>query len=78
MKTLIIFLVTALISSTLAHGKRKTCDEAPEQGECDAYFPKWYYHPQTQHCYMFVYGGCRGNGNRYDTEQECLDNCKKD
>ncbi|GBN91755.1 hypothetical protein AVEN_62095-1 [Araneus ventricosus] len=75
MKICILFLIVALVSATLVDSE-KTCDGKPDGGVCDAYFPKWYYNMLTGHCYMFIYGGCGGNGNKYDTEQECLDSCK--
>ncbi|GFU13369.1 carboxypeptidase inhibitor SmCI [Nephila pilipes] len=53
----------------------KTCLSRPETGMCRAYFPMWYYDATTGKCKTFVYGGCQGNGNRYRTEQECLENC---
>nr|XP_042897682.1 actinia tenebrosa protease inhibitors-like [Parasteatoda tepidariorum] len=53
----------------------KSCSGEPETDVCDAYFPSWYYESKSGSCKRFVYGGCGGNGNRYDTEEECLQTC---
>ncbi|NXN66962.1 SPIT2 inhibitor, partial [Himantopus himantopus] len=44
-------------------------------GPCRASFPRWYYVPVNQTCRQFIYGGCRGNKNNYQNEEECLNRC---
>lgn len=46
-----------------------------EQGPCRTYFIYWYYDMQANACAQFWYGGCQGNGNRFETEDECKDTC---
>ncbi|GFW45637.1 kunitz-type serine protease inhibitor A [Trichonephila clavipes] len=78
MKSLTLCLAVVLLcSSFVAADKAKTCDGKPESGRCRAYFPSYYYDQKSGSCKEFIYGGCGGNGNRYATEKECLDNCKK-
>ncbi|CAL1298894.1 unnamed protein product [Larinioides sclopetarius] len=55
----------------------KNCEDKPDRGMCLAYFPAYYYDKETNTCKKFIYGGCQGNGNRYRTEEECLENCAK-
>ncbi|GFT32556.1 kunitz-type serine protease inhibitor A [Nephila pilipes] len=77
MKFLILLLAVVLLSSSfVAADEAKTCDEKPEAGPCRAYFPRFYYDKETGTCKNFIYGGCKGNGNRYSSEKECLKNCK--
>ena len=45
-------------------------------GTCKAYMPKWYYNCATRACEKFIYGGCGGNRNRFDTELACRRRCK--
>uniref|UniRef100_A0A2L2XZH5 Putative serine proteinase inhibitor n=1 Tax=Parasteatoda tepidariorum TaxID=114398 RepID=A0A2L2XZH5_PARTP len=53
----------------------KSCSGEAETGLCRAYFPSWYFDTKSGTCKRFVYGGCGGNGNRYATEEECLQTC---
>jgi Kunitz/Bovine pancreatic trypsin inhibitor domain len=52
------------------------CSEPPVTGQCRAYIPSWYFDPSSGDCKEFVFGGCGGNGNRFDEKEECLLKCK--
>uniref|UniRef100_A0A8B9K6Q9 BPTI/Kunitz inhibitor domain-containing protein n=1 Tax=Astyanax mexicanus TaxID=7994 RepID=A0A8B9K6Q9_ASTMX len=41
-----------------------------DQGPCRAYLLKWFYDTQQNECARFWYGGCKGNGNRFDSQEE--------
>ncbi len=51
------------------------CNAPPESGTCNAYFQAWYHDPATGVCKPFVYGGCGGNDNRYDSLEACQKSC---
>lgn len=53
----------------------KTCLLEPERGPCRADIKMYYFDPSTKNCTTFTWGGCQGNGNRFDTEDECTDYC---
>ncbi|XP_067410042.1 kunitz-type serine protease inhibitor 4-like [Emydura macquarii macquarii] len=53
----------------------KICNLPMDSGPCFAYFIRYYYNSATKRCEAFVYGGCQGNGNRFATEDECLQTC---
>ncbi|XP_013147767.1 PREDICTED: papilin isoform X2 [Papilio polytes] len=57
--------------------KSDPCKVPPEPGNCLAYLPMWYYDEARDDCSQFIYSGCNGNGNRFDTRGDCEGRCKK-
>ncbi|KAI9513680.1 hypothetical protein NQZ68_040578 [Dissostichus eleginoides] len=51
------------------------CGADPEAGPCRAAFQNWFYSRETGSCQTFIYGGCQGNKNNYETKQHCMDTC---
>lgn len=47
-----------------------------EGGNCDAYFVRYGYDRTTGRCMEFVYGGCGGNDNNFDTLEACNMACR--
>ena len=52
------------------------CTLPKEPGPCTAYFERWYLDSSDGYCKQFVFGGCQGNGNQFDTEEQCRTRCK--
>uniref|UniRef100_A0A8C1JE58 BPTI/Kunitz inhibitor domain-containing protein n=1 Tax=Cyprinus carpio TaxID=7962 RepID=A0A8C1JE58_CYPCA len=44
---------------------------------CSEYVQRWYYSEAVGTCLPFWYGGCDGNSNRFNSEEECLQICGK-
>ncbi|ROK74143.1 Kunitz-type serine protease inhibitor 6 [Anabarilius grahami] len=44
-------------------------------GNCRAAFPRFYYDVTNQTCKPFIYGGCGGNDNNFNTTEECEASC---
>ena len=47
------------------------CTQEPETGNCRGMFPSWYYAADKNSCDQFIYGGCGGNANRFETGEAC-------
>ncbi|XP_014823222.1 PREDICTED: WAP, Kazal, immunoglobulin, Kunitz and NTR domain-containing protein 2-like [Poecilia mexicana] len=45
------------------------------QGRCKAYEPRWAYISTMGKCQSFIYGGCEGNDNNFESKQLCEEMC---
>lgn len=51
------------------------CRQSITPGQCNAFIPAYGFNAETGLCESFVYGGCGGNDNRFETLEACLDAC---
>jgi hypothetical protein len=62
-----------------ACGPHPTCNDVcalpADPGPCDAYMPRWYFDHEARKCSPFVFGGCQGNGNNFQTPAVCVNAC---
>ncbi|XP_008591828.1 PREDICTED: eppin-like [Galeopterus variegatus] len=57
--------------------KKDICKMPKESGPCMAYFLRWWYSKENNTCSSFIYGGCQGNNNNFQTKSICQNTCKK-
>ncbi|XP_067947061.1 papilin-like [Watersipora subatra] len=50
-----------------------TCQQPLVTGQCRGYFPSW--GSRNGVCVEFIYGGCEGNDNRFESREECERAC---
>uniref|UniRef100_A0A914UXL1 BPTI/Kunitz inhibitor domain-containing protein n=1 Tax=Plectus sambesii TaxID=2011161 RepID=A0A914UXL1_9BILA len=51
------------------------CQEEKEPGQCGGTFPRYWYNAATKTCERFVYTGCKGNRNQFESEEQCKTAC---
>uniref|UniRef100_A0A8C3Y9A4 Amyloid beta precursor like protein 2 n=1 Tax=Catharus ustulatus TaxID=91951 RepID=A0A8C3Y9A4_CATUS len=52
------------------------CSQEAMTGPCRAVMPRWYFDPNKRKCIRFIYGGCGGNRNNFESEEYCMAVCK--
>lgn len=51
------------------------CQLEYDAGTCSNYTVKWYFNVRSGDCTQFWYGGCEGNSNRFNTQEDCESHC---
>uniref|UniRef100_A0A8C6Y6X2 BPTI/Kunitz inhibitor domain-containing protein n=1 Tax=Naja naja TaxID=35670 RepID=A0A8C6Y6X2_NAJNA len=46
-----------------------------QEGDCTALFLHWFHNWRSGRCELFIYGGCGGNANNFETREECQRTC---
>uniref|UniRef100_A0A8C6L1Q9 Amyloid-beta A4 protein n=1 Tax=Nothobranchius furzeri TaxID=105023 RepID=A0A8C6L1Q9_NOTFU len=54
---------------------RAVCWARAESGPCHAMLQRWYFMPEKGRCAPFLFGGCAGNRNNFESEEYCLAVC---
>lgn len=51
------------------------CNLPHERGPCLAEIMSWGFDPSSGLCVQFIYGGCGGNENNFETKEACEQHC---
>ncbi|KAM3613790.1 uncharacterized protein V6R79_005100 [Siganus canaliculatus] len=54
---------------------KDACFLVQDQGGCQNYTMMWFFDTEQSECARFWFGGCGGNGNRFQTQEECENLC---
>lgn len=57
---------------------RSVCQLELDPGPCDASILRYGFHRQKGRCIEFVYGGCQGNANNFESKSECEAICGRE
>nr|AUF41103.1 protease inhibitor-like protein [Anastrepha obliqua] len=64
-------IIALLLCTTVQAVDKSACSQPREIGPCRKADPKFFYNSEKKACEDFLYGGCKGNDNRFDTKEEC-------
>jgi len=53
------------------------CTLHADAGPCRASFERYYFDGETNQCHRFIYGGCQGNGNNFESIDACQSKCSE-
>jgi len=53
----------------------KNCSLPPDPGPCKSSMPSWFFNSTAGVCSVFIYGGCDGNNNRFNSYDDCQAGC---
>uniref|UniRef100_A0A2I9LP50 Kunitz-type protease inhibitor n=1 Tax=Centruroides hentzi TaxID=88313 RepID=A0A2I9LP50_9SCOR len=72
-----IKLASAIILILCLHSDAQEvdCNLPAETGPCKAAIRRYYYNSGSGNCEIFIYGGCRGNNNRFSSLEDCCSQC---
>ncbi|GFO28193.1 kunitz/bovine pancreatic trypsin inhibitor domain protein [Plakobranchus ocellatus] len=56
---------------------REVCGRGMDRGRCRSRLPMYFFNLKSLRCKRFIYSGCGGNGNVYNTKEECEKTCMK-
>ncbi|KAK2509437.1 hypothetical protein MC885_012167 [Smutsia gigantea] len=71
------FLGVGIFTSPLSGLPTDICSMAKEPGPCMAFFRRWWYDKRNYICSSFIYGGCQGNNNNFQSKVMCQNMCPK-
>jgi hypothetical protein len=52
------------------------CSQPMEPGPCRGSFQRFYYDAEEGECKEFMFGGCKGNKNRFSNMEQCANTCR--
>jgi len=55
--------------------RSNACTLSPETGGCRAAIPRYFHNSTSEQCEVFIYGGCMGNDNNFETQESCVEQC---
>uniref|UniRef100_A0A672PLS6 Amyloid-beta A4 protein n=1 Tax=Sinocyclocheilus grahami TaxID=75366 RepID=A0A672PLS6_SINGR len=66
---------TTTTTESIEEVVRAVCWAPPRSGPCHAKLSRWYFVVQTGRCTPFMFGGCGGNRNNFESEEYCMAVC---
>uniref|UniRef100_A0A915BBN9 Papilin n=1 Tax=Parascaris univalens TaxID=6257 RepID=A0A915BBN9_PARUN len=70
-------LAPTMRSLKMTAANRTICLEPMDQGNCSQRIVRFFYNAASNRCRKFIYSGCGGNNNRFETRAECRQKCAR-
>ncbi|XP_061649133.1 amyloid beta (A4) precursor protein b isoform X1 [Phyllopteryx taeniolatus] len=70
-----VAMTTTTTTESIEEVVRAACWARAESGPCHDVLARWYFVPEKARCAPFLFGGCGGNRNNFDSEEYCLAVC---
>uniref|UniRef100_A0ABM5G4V9 Kunitz/BPTI-like toxin n=1 Tax=Pogona vitticeps TaxID=103695 RepID=A0ABM5G4V9_9SAUR len=70
-------LLTFWALLTVISGQPEICHLLPDPGPCRGAIVRYFYNTKTKKCEEFIYGGCHGNKNNFETLKDCHYTCEE-
>ncbi|XP_043937016.1 amyloid-like protein 2 isoform X2 [Protopterus annectens] len=67
----------AVLGLEVPNEVRAVCSQEAVTGPCRAMMQRWYFDINERKCIRFVYGGCGGNRNNFESQKYCMAVCGK-
>ncbi|KAF9413440.1 hypothetical protein HW555_008332, partial [Spodoptera exigua] len=55
---------------------KEACNLPSVKGPCDGRYEHWHYNSTREQCVPFLYGGCLGNANNFESRELCQKQCE--
>lgn len=70
------YLLSFLLIFAAFNAFSPICQLPKVNGPCKAAFKRFFFNSETSQCEKFIYGGCQGNENNFESLQECKETCE--
>ncbi|XP_037136692.1 amyloid-beta A4 protein-like isoform X1 [Syngnathus acus] len=70
-----VAMTTTTTTESIEEVVRAACWARADSGPCHDMLERWYFIPEKALCAPFLFGGCGGNRNNFDSEEYCLAVC---
>ncbi|KAK6733877.1 hypothetical protein RB195_017565 [Necator americanus] len=68
-------LIVVLLFASVAYGLSEICSLKLDPGKCRASHKRYGFDKKEGKCVVFIYGGCGGNNNNFETKEACEKEC---
>ncbi|XP_007445096.2 kunitz/BPTI-like toxin [Python bivittatus] len=59
----------------VTNNRPEFCHLPADPGPCKAKMCRFFYNSTSNKCQQFIYGGCKGNANNFETHDQCHYTC---